>query len=92
MSFHTSAHSPGVFVPDELAMLRTLIDDMRAESWFPRSREMQEKFASFILKTYDRGITCPSKLRAYCAMAGRLHFIEPEAGNFRAGTNSGLRG
>jgi hypothetical protein len=81
MSFHTSAHSPGVFVPDELAMLQNMLNDMRRETWFPRSQIMQEKFASFIIRTYDRGVTCPEKLKAYCAIAARLHFFEVEAAN-----------
>jgi hypothetical protein len=77
MSFHTSAHSPGVFVPSELAMLQALVDEMRGESWYPRSPAIQEKFAAFVLKAYDRGITCPAKLKAYCALAARMHFREP---------------
>ncbi|MDB5523442.1 MAG: hypothetical protein JWM58_1205 [Rhizobium sp.] len=81
MSFHTSAHSPGVFVPDELAMLQALVDDMRGEYWFPQSRAMQEKFALFVLNTYDRGLTCPSKLRNFCSVAARLYFHETEANN-----------
>lgn len=81
MSLHTTAHSPGVFVPDELAMLQALVDDMRNESWFPQSREDQERLAAFVLKTYDRGIACPAKIRAYCAVAARLYFHESNPGN-----------
>lgn len=76
MSVHTSAHSPGVFVPGEVAMLQTLITEMRGEAWFPHSQTMQERFAAFMLKSYDRGVTCPAKLKAYCALAARLHFWE----------------
>jgi hypothetical protein len=53
---------------------------MRGESWYPRSEAMQEKFAAFVLKAYDRGITCPAKLKAYCALAARMHFRESAAG------------
>lgn len=81
MSFHTSAHSPGVFVPSELAMLQTLVEEMRSESWYPRSDAMQEKFAAFMLKAYERGITCPAKLKAYCALAARMHFREAVTGD-----------
>lgn len=78
MSFHTSAHSPGVFVPSELAMLQGLIEEMRGENWFPGSQAMQEKLAVFVLKTYERGVTCPAKLKAYCALAARTQFINPD--------------
>ena len=64
MSIHTSAHNPGVFVPDELAMLQDLIADLRGESWFPQNRQMQEKFAAFILRAYERGVVCPEELKA----------------------------
>lgn len=58
-------------------MLQTLIEEMRGEVWFPHSRDMQERFAAFVLKSYDRGVTCPAKLKAYCALAARLHFWKP---------------
>jgi len=80
MSFHTSAHSPGVFVPSELAMLQALVEEMSHEDWYPRSEAMQEKFAAFVLKAYDRGITCPAKLKDYCALAARMHFRESVSG------------
>jgi hypothetical protein len=88
MSFHTSAHSPGVFVPSELSMLQALIDEMRSESWFPGSQTMQEKLAVFVLKTYERGITCPAKLKAHCALAAGMQFSDPGD----QGTNAGVTG
>jgi hypothetical protein len=78
MSIHTFAHSPGVFVATEVSLLRALMDDMRDEKWFPRSPATQERFASFLLKTYDRGVVCPRKLRAFCATAAKLYFQEPD--------------
>ena len=97
MSFHTSAHSPGVFFPDELATLQSVLDDMRGESWFPKSKAMQEKFASFVIRTYDRGMICPEKLKAFCAVAAKLYFYEAESTNlidpkFAPGTYRSLEG
>ena len=76
MSYHTRTHSPGVFTPSEMAMLRALLAEMRSESWFPQSEPMQEKFAAFLLNTYDRGVICPAKLKAYCAAAAAQSFNE----------------
>jgi hypothetical protein len=88
MSFHTSAHSPGVFVPSELAMLQALIEEMRSERWFPGSQDMQDKLAVFVLKTYERGVTCPAKLKACCALAARTQFSDCDD----VGTNADLMG
>jgi hypothetical protein len=90
MSFHTSAHSPGVFVPNELAMLQALMEEMRGESWFPGSPALEEKLAVFLLKTYERGVTCPAKLKAYCALAARTQFCNVD--DIFRGTNPDLKG
>lgn len=79
MSVHTSAHSPGVFLPEELGLLRSLMDEMRRESGFPRTPAEEERLAAFLLKTYDRGVTCPAKLRAYCSIALKLYFRDNAA-------------
>jgi hypothetical protein len=81
MSVHTSAHSPGVFLPEELGMLRSLMDEMRGEG-FPRTAADEERLAAFLLKTYDRGVTCRAKLKAYCNVALKLYFRE-RAGDSR---------
>jgi len=76
MSIHTSAHSPGVFLAEELGMLRALMDEMREEDGFPRTPADEERLAAFLLKTYDRGVTCRAKLKAYCSVALKLYFRE----------------
>jgi hypothetical protein len=65
-----------VFVPSELAMLQALIEEMRSESWFPDAQAIQDKLAVFLLKTYERGVTCPAKLKAYCALAAKTQFSD----------------
>jgi len=79
MSVHTSAHSPGVFLAEELGMLRALMDEMRQEDGFPRTSADEERLAAFLLKTYDRGVTCRAKLKAYCSVALKLYFREGAA-------------
>ena len=83
MSIHTRAHSPGVFFPMEMIMLRTIVDGMKEEPWFPKTPEMEEKFASYIIRAYDRGLTCPEKLKAFCAVAARLFFHDTPDGKER---------
>jgi len=79
MSIHVSAHSPGVFLPAELMLLRGLINDMRGESWFPRQKADEERLAALLLKSYDRGMACPVKLKACCARAANLQVFSSEA-------------
>jgi hypothetical protein len=59
-------------------MLQALIDEMRGESWFPASQAMQEKLAVYVLKTYERGVTCPARLKASCAAAAGTQFSDPD--------------
>lgn len=61
-------------------MLRGVMDEMRGEDGFPSTPEGEERFAAFLLKSYDRGVTCPAKLKAYCTIALKLYFRE-EAGD-----------
>ena len=60
-------------------MLRALMDELRAEGGFPRSPAAEERLAAFLLKTYDRGVTCRAKLKAYCGVALKLYFRDDAA-------------
>jgi hypothetical protein len=62
-----------------MVMLQSLIEEMRGESWYPRTRLMQEKLAACVLSSYDRGVTCPARIKAICEIAARQSFSEPHA-------------
>jgi hypothetical protein len=45
---------------------------MRGETWFPKRKAEEERLAGLLIKSYDRGTFCPTKLRAFCAAAANV--------------------
>jgi hypothetical protein len=62
-------------VSTEIVYLKAIIQEMRAEHWYPRSREGEDKLASLLIRAYEGGATSAAKLKAYAAIAARLHYF-----------------
>jgi hypothetical protein len=59
----------GVLPADALQIVQQVFDRVRAEPWFSNEVNKEEEFARFVLRTFDLGLTDPSKLYSFCRLA-----------------------
>ncbi len=74
MSFRTSYLSPGVLLPEELAIVESVYDTIAAEKWFTDDEAKRRSFAAYVIASYHRGLTDPSKLLRFCEIAAKRRF------------------
>jgi len=80
MSFRTADFSPGVLLPEELALIEQVYDTVAAKDWFTKDEARRREFAAYVIATYNRGMVDPSKLLRLCEMtAGRKFRRSTEA-------------
>ena len=68
--------SYGVFRPEDIAIIRQVVDRLTSENWFSRRPEKHADFARYVLRMYARGLVVPSKLEALCLLAAQKHFAD----------------
>jgi len=68
--------SYGVFRPEDIAIVRNVVDALTSEDWFSQKPEKRMDFARYVLKMYARGLVVPSRLEALCRLAAQRHFAD----------------
>jgi hypothetical protein len=78
MSFFTANYSGGVLLPEEMSLVSEVFKQIEAEPWFNATDENRQHLAAFIIRTYQRGLAEPEKLRSFCAERARQRFAKPD--------------
>lgn len=74
MSFRTNYVSPGVLLPEELAVVEGVYDAVSARPWFTDDEQARQAFAAFVIESYHRGLTDREKLLDFCETAAMRKF------------------
>jgi hypothetical protein len=77
MSFNTRQFSPGVLLPEELAIIERVYNSIAGEAWFTDDEEKRNAFAAFLIKSYHRGLIDPEKLFRFCSSVAKWKFNKP---------------
>ncbi|CUX67623.1 Response regulator receiver domain protein (modular protein) [Agrobacterium tumefaciens str. Kerr 14] len=57
------------FQPDEVKLVRDVVDRITSQSWFSTEPSHRSDFALYVLHMYARGLVWPEKLESLCTIA-----------------------
>ncbi len=69
-----------VFEPDELKLVRDVVDRITSQHWFSKEPSRQSDFALYVLHMYSRGLVRAEKLESVCTIAARKYHAVPPIG------------
>ncbi|MDX3930198.1 MAG: hypothetical protein QHC90_31015 [Shinella sp.] len=78
MSFQTESYSPGVYLPEEVDLLQSVVEEVCESTDLNHTAEERQRVAQYAMSMYDRGMTRKDSLVALC-VAGVRHRQEPKA-------------
>lgn len=67
-------HAPHYLTPEEIAILRDIVEAIAGEPWFIEDAQQRESFAREVLSMYQRGLTIPDKLHDLCELLAHKHY------------------
>ena len=71
MPFKLNTYSPGVFLPDELAMLQRVYNRLESEPWCPEVESERKAVTDRLIKYLEHGMVDEQKLFTLCCMHGK---------------------
>ena len=71
MPFKLNTFSPGVFLPEELAMLQRVYNRLESEAWWPDDEAERKAVADRLMRYLDHGMVDEQKLFTLCCMHGK---------------------